>query len=98
MVLLEHLTNQGLSARKYTANAPRPGGDIFPTISSDTLSKLRTLPMDSFDEASQAFIIWLRESGADISSKIELKDLRSIQAGRGVGKLTWKLSLLFATS
>lgn len=43
--------------------------------------------MDPFDEASEAFLEWLGKSGAEISSKIALKDLRNIQAGRSVGKL-----------
>ena len=42
--------------------------------------------MDPFDADSQAFLAWLRHSGAEISNKIELKDLRSLQAGRGVGE------------
>jgi SET domain-containing protein 6 len=42
--------------------------------------------MDSFDKASAAFVAWLISSGADVSNKIELKDLRDIEAGRGVGK------------
>jgi SET domain-containing protein 6 len=42
--------------------------------------------MDPFDEASAAFVSWLKSSGADISNKVELKDLRNIEAGRGVGK------------
>jgi SET domain-containing protein 6 len=42
--------------------------------------------MDPFDEASAAFLLWLKSSGAEISNKIELKDLRNIEAGRGVGK------------
>ncbi|KAF1974642.1 SET domain-containing protein [Bimuria novae-zelandiae CBS 107.79] len=40
--------------------------------------------MDSFNEASQVFLEWLKRSGAEISPKIELKDLRNTQAGRGV--------------
>ncbi|KAF1957412.1 SET domain-containing protein [Byssothecium circinans] len=40
--------------------------------------------MDRFDEASHSFLQWLKSTGAEISSKIELKDLRNIQAGRGV--------------
>lgn len=42
--------------------------------------------MADFDGASQAFLAWLRQSGADISLKIRLEDLRSNNAGRGVGK------------
>lgn len=45
-----------------------------------------TLRMADFDTASQAFLAWLRQSGADISPKIHLEDLRSRDAGRGVGK------------
>jgi hypothetical protein len=54
--------------------------------------------MDPFEEASTAFLAWLRSSGADISSKIELKDLRDREAGRGVGKQappTWLLAAIF---
>ncbi|KAF2868347.1 hypothetical protein BDV95DRAFT_500806 [Massariosphaeria phaeospora] len=40
--------------------------------------------MATFDEASQSFLVWLTRSGADINPKIELKDLRSAHAGRGV--------------
>ncbi|KAF9733637.1 hypothetical protein PMIN06_007849 [Paraphaeosphaeria minitans] len=40
--------------------------------------------MDSFNEASHVFLDWLKRSGAEISPKIELKDLRNHQAGRGV--------------
>ncbi|KAL1608453.1 Ribosomal lysine N-methyltransferase 4 [Paraconiothyrium brasiliense] len=40
--------------------------------------------MDPFDEASHVFLDWLKRSGAEVSPKIELKDLRNIQAGRGV--------------
>ncbi|KAF2680571.1 SET domain-containing protein [Lentithecium fluviatile CBS 122367] len=40
--------------------------------------------MDPFAEASAAFLAWLKHSGALISSKSELKDLRNIGAGRGV--------------
>ena len=43
--------------------------------------------MDPFDEASAAFVAWLKSSGADVSDKIELKDLRNMEAGRGVGTL-----------
>ncbi|KAI8940807.1 hypothetical protein NX059_002070 [Plenodomus lindquistii] len=40
--------------------------------------------MADFDAASQAFLAWLRHSGAEISPKIRLEDLRSKDAGRGV--------------
>ncbi|KAJ4354074.1 Ribosomal lysine N-methyltransferase 4 [Didymosphaeria variabile] len=40
--------------------------------------------MDPFNEASHVFLDWLKRSGAEISPKIELKDLRNMQAGRGV--------------
>jgi hypothetical protein len=43
--------------------------------------------MASFDQASQAFIAWLSKSGAEISHKIHLEDLRHLHAGRGVGTL-----------
>jgi hypothetical protein len=46
--------------------------------------------MADFDGASQAFLAWLQQSGAEISPKIKLEDLRNAQAGRGVGK--WHLS------
>jgi SET domain-containing protein 6 len=42
--------------------------------------------MDSFNEASHVFLDWLKRSGAEISPKIELKDLRNFQSGRGVGE------------
>lgn len=58
---------------------------IFQTVRPPSL--LTRSPMDTFDEDSRAFMAWLRKSGAEISSKIELKDLRSVHAGRGVGKL-----------
>ncbi|KAH7087597.1 hypothetical protein FB567DRAFT_442801 [Paraphoma chrysanthemicola] len=40
--------------------------------------------MADFDGASQAFLAWLQRSGAEISPKIKLADLRHAQAGRGV--------------
>ncbi|CAE7009231.1 hypothetical protein CFE70_001701 [Pyrenophora teres f. teres 0-1] len=40
--------------------------------------------MADFDSASQAFLAWLRKSGAEISPKIKLEDLRNKDAGRGV--------------
>ncbi|KAL6706636.1 Ribosomal lysine N-methyltransferase 4 [Coniothyrium glycines] len=40
--------------------------------------------MADFDDASQAFIAWLRQLGAEISPKICLADLRNREAGRGV--------------
>ncbi|KAF2659072.1 SET domain-containing protein [Lophiostoma macrostomum CBS 122681] len=40
--------------------------------------------MADFEEASQRFQGWLSRSGADISNKIELRDLRAVNAGRGV--------------
>ncbi|KAH5362170.1 ribosomal lysine N-methyltransferase 4 [Parastagonospora nodorum] len=40
--------------------------------------------MADFDGASQAFLAWLQRSGAEISPKIQLEDLRNAQAGRGV--------------
>ncbi|KAF2203433.1 SET domain-containing protein [Delitschia confertaspora ATCC 74209] len=39
---------------------------------------------DPFQQRSETFLHWLRNSGADISPKIELVDLRQIHAGRGV--------------
>ena len=42
--------------------------------------------MADFDNASQAFLAWLRQSGAEISPRIKLADLRNKDAGRGVGK------------
>jgi hypothetical protein len=41
--------------------------------------------MADFEEASQTFLSWLSKSGAEISNKIELRDLRAVNAGRGVG-------------
>jgi hypothetical protein len=52
--------------------------------------------MDPFDEASEAILNWLKSLGADISSKVELKDLRNIESGRGVGKQY--LGLVFGAS
>jgi hypothetical protein len=66
-----------------------------PTIflfSSTTTHGSLILPMTDFDDASQAFLAWLQQSGAEISPKIKLEDLRSAQAGRGVGK--WHLSVI----
>ncbi|KAF2630472.1 SET domain-containing protein [Macroventuria anomochaeta] len=40
--------------------------------------------MADFDGAGQAFLSWLQQSGAEISPKIKLEDLRHAQAGRGV--------------
>ncbi|KAF9695290.1 hypothetical protein EKO04_006907 [Ascochyta lentis] len=40
--------------------------------------------MADFDGASQAFLTWLQQSGAELSPKIKLEDLRHAQAGRGV--------------
>ncbi|KAF1946996.1 SET domain-containing protein [Clathrospora elynae] len=40
--------------------------------------------MADFDGASQAFLAWLQQSGAEISPKIRLEDLRNKDAGRGV--------------
>ncbi|KAJ4302737.1 Ribosomal lysine N-methyltransferase 4 [Kalmusia sp. IMI 367209] len=40
--------------------------------------------MDAFNEATHVFLDWLKRSGAEISPKIQLKDLRNVQAGRGV--------------
>ena len=42
--------------------------------------------MADFEGAGQAFLAWLQQSGAEISPKIKLEDLRHAQAGRGVGK------------
>lgn len=42
------------------------------------------LDEDDFNELSVAFLDWLRENGAVLSSKIELADLRHRNAGRGV--------------
>jgi hypothetical protein len=43
--------------------------------------------MADFDSAGQAFLAWLQQSGAEISPKVKLEDLRHAQAGRGVGEL-----------
>ncbi|KAF2181648.1 SET domain-containing protein [Zopfia rhizophila CBS 207.26] len=40
--------------------------------------------MSQFEEETAAFLAWLVKSGAEISNKIELRDLRQSQAGRGV--------------
>ncbi|KAF2823872.1 SET domain-containing protein [Ophiobolus disseminans] len=40
--------------------------------------------MKDFDGASLAFLAWLQRSGAEISPKVKLEDLRDAQAGRGV--------------
>jgi hypothetical protein len=40
---------------------------------------------DEFTNRSAAFMSWLRASGATLSEKIELADLRQQNAGRGVG-------------
>ncbi|RYN17336.1 hypothetical protein AA0113_g12206 [Alternaria arborescens] len=40
--------------------------------------------MADFDSASQNFLTWLKQSGAEISPKINLEDLRTKDAGRGV--------------
>ena len=40
---------------------------------------------DDFAEKSGAFANWLQSSGATLSDKIELADLRQHNAGRGVG-------------
>ncbi|EOA89497.1 Ribosomal lysine N-methyltransferase 4 [Exserohilum turcicum] len=40
--------------------------------------------MADFDGASQAFLAWLKKTGAQISAKIQLQDLRARDAGRGV--------------
>ncbi|KAF2114915.1 hypothetical protein BDV96DRAFT_87934 [Lophiotrema nucula] len=40
--------------------------------------------MSSFDDTSRQFLAWLSKSGAEVSNKIELQDLRAQQAGRGV--------------
>jgi SET domain-containing protein 6 len=42
--------------------------------------------MAEFDSASQTFLAWLKQCGAEISPKIKLQDLRNQDAGRGVGK------------
>lgn len=41
---------------------------------------------DGFQAGSDAFMAWLKQSGATISPAIELKDLRSRGAGRAVGE------------
>jgi hypothetical protein len=41
--------------------------------------------MSDFDGASQTFLSWLKQSGAEMSPKIALEDLRNKDAGRGVG-------------
>jgi SET domain-containing protein 6 len=43
--------------------------------------------MADFDSVGQAFLAWLQQSGAEISPKVKLEDLRHAQAGRGVGEL-----------
>ncbi|KAF1933619.1 SET domain-containing protein [Didymella exigua CBS 183.55] len=40
--------------------------------------------MADFDGAGKAFLAWLQRSGAELSPKIKLEDLRHAQAGRGV--------------
>ncbi|KAF2999311.1 hypothetical protein E8E13_004853 [Curvularia kusanoi] len=40
--------------------------------------------MADFEGAGQAFMAWLQQSGAEVSPKIKLEDLRHAQAGRGV--------------
>ncbi|KAI4912956.1 hypothetical protein J4E85_010931 [Alternaria conjuncta] len=40
--------------------------------------------MADFDGASQTFLAWLKASGAEISPKVKLQDLRNQDAGRGV--------------
>jgi hypothetical protein len=40
---------------------------------------------DDFGTKSAAFLSWLQVSGATVSDKIELVDLRQRNAGRGVG-------------
>ncbi|KAF3038077.1 hypothetical protein E8E12_001586 [Didymella heteroderae] len=40
--------------------------------------------MADFYSAGQAFLTWLQQSGAEISPKIKLEDMRHAQAGRGV--------------
>lgn len=42
---------------------------------------------DGFEERSNVFMAWLKSTGAEISEKIQLADLRGQNAGRGVGKL-----------
>jgi N-lysine methyltransferase SETD6 len=41
--------------------------------------------VDEFGPNSAAFLSWLSNSGATVSSKIEIADLRERHAGRGVG-------------
>jgi len=45
--------------------------------------------MADFDGASRQFLAWLEQSGAAISNKIQLQDLRASHAGRGVGKASF---------
>lgn len=40
--------------------------------------------MEDFDSASEAFLAWLKHTGAQINPKVRLEDLRSKDAGRGV--------------
>lgn len=63
------------------SNIPSPPSPF----TTPTLLCVQTL-MDLFNKTSHAFLDWLKRSGAEISPKIELKDLRNIQAGRGVGE------------
>lgn len=42
--------------------------------------------MADFEGAGQTFLAWLQQSGAEISPKIKLEDLRHAHAGRGIGK------------
>jgi SET domain-containing protein 6 len=42
--------------------------------------------MADFDAAGQEFLAWLQRSGAEISPKIKLEDLRQAHAGRGISK------------
>jgi SET domain-containing protein 6 len=50
--------------------------------------------MAEFDGASQTFLAWLKQAGAEISPKITLEDLRNKDAGRGVGKYLLQLRML----
>ena len=40
---------------------------------------------DEFQRQSEAFLAWLRRSGANINPAIALQDLRQKAAGRGIG-------------
>lgn len=52
---------------------------------SDTRAPMEPMDIDDFQSASDAFLTWLKNNGATISSSVQLADLRGRAAGRGVG-------------